>query len=94
MTIAGDLNGNQPSTKIIGTHSETWLYENGRELRDFETFNNLKETNTFFHKKDVNKYNWSARGLTSQVLDTHVFRGYGIYTDPYLVVSEIKIRAR
>ena len=32
--------------------------ENGKELRDFATFSELKLTITFFRKKEIYKYTW------------------------------------
>ncbi|XP_022204516.1 craniofacial development protein 2-like [Nilaparvata lugens] len=52
--VAGDLNarvGNQPIPQVVGTFGEYHLNENGRQLRDFCTYNELKITNTFFRKK-------------------------------------------
>jgi hypothetical protein len=64
----------------------------------------LKITNTFFRKKEINKYIWSARGTKSLidyvivnkrlkhlVRDTTVYQGSDLYTDHYLLVSKICI---
>lgn len=37
---------------------------NGKNLRDFATFNRLKLTNTFF-RKCVYKYTWTGKGYIS-----------------------------
>jgi endonuclease/exonuclease/phosphatase family metal-dependent hydrolase len=76
-------------------------------MREFATENNLKITNTFYRKKDINKYTWSARGLkslidyitvnkklVSQIRDTTVCRGVDINSDHYLIKSEIELMAR
>ncbi|KAJ4431193.1 hypothetical protein ANN_19790 [Periplaneta americana] len=57
MLILGDLNarvGNVPIVNIVGAFGEITLNENGKTLRDIATFNQLKITNTFFRKKDIN----------------------------------------
>lgn len=67
----------------------------------------LKITNTFFRKKNINKYTWSDRGLRSLidyvivndkmsplVMDTHVYRGCDISSDHYLVICKINILAK
>lgn len=36
----------------------------------------------------------STKKLTSQVIDTHVLRGYGIYSDHFLVTSKIKLMTK
>ncbi|XP_039280839.1 uncharacterized protein LOC111056792 [Nilaparvata lugens] len=105
--VAGDLNarvGNHPIPQVVGTFGECHLNENGRHLRDFCTFNDLKITNTFFKKKDIHKYTWAARGyrslidyvivnkkMSSQVQDTRVYRGSDISSDHYLVASKIQM---
>lgn len=105
--IAGDLNarvGNQPIPQVVGTFGECHLNENGRQLRDFCTFNELKITNTFFRKKEIHKYTWAARGyrsvidyvivnkkMSSQIQDTRVYRGSDISSDHYLVASKIHL---
>lgn len=110
MLILGDLNarvGNVPIVNIVGAFGEITLNENGKTLRDFATFNQLKITNTFFRKKDINKYTWNARGsrsiidyviankkMSSQIRDTHVFRGNDISSDHFLVTSKVEIWAR
>jgi len=35
---------------------------NGQTLREFASLSNLKIANTFFRKKEIYKYTWSARG--------------------------------
>ncbi|XP_054708323.1 uncharacterized protein LOC129218133 [Uloborus diversus] len=110
MILMGDLNarvGNQPIPNVVGTFGEICLNDNGKQLRDFASFNNFKLTNTFFRKKEINKYTWSARGtrslidyvivnkkLSSQIMDTRVLRGYDIYSDHFLVISKIKLMTR
>lgn len=49
--VMGDLNariGNIPINKVEGTFGEYVCNDNGKMLRDFATFNNLKITNSFF----------------------------------------------
>ena len=66
--LFGDLNarvGNTPISKCIGPFGEDVCNQNGQLLREFVTYNNLNITNTFFKKKDIHKYIWSARGYRS-----------------------------
>lgn len=110
MIIGGDLNariGNRPIEGVVGTNGESTLNENGKLLREFATHNRLKITNSFFRKKDIHKYTWTARGsksiidyiivnnkLSSDVIDTTVQRGSDLYTDHYLVIAKIRIIAK
>jgi hypothetical protein len=43
----------------IQTH---WVYQNGKLLIEFATFNNMRITNTFFKHRNIHKYTWSQRG--------------------------------
>ena len=65
--------------------------------------NHLKVTNTFFKKRDINKYTWTARGqrlmidyflindkLRPQMKDVHVYRGCDIGSDHYILIAEFK----
>lgn len=110
LIISGDLNariGNTPVPNIVGEHGETCINDNGHSLIHFATSNNMRITNSFFRKKDIHKYTWSARGTRSiidyilannkicrQVQDVHVYRGSDIYSDHYLVVAKIALLAR
>jgi len=52
--LIGDMNakvGNNKVVNIVGTNGEATLNSNGRKLRDFCTFNNLKIMNTFLNTK-------------------------------------------
>ena len=105
--LMGDMNarvGNVPIPNIVGVFGEDTLNDNGEVLREFATFNELKITNTFFRKKEIHKYTWSSRGLRSlidyiiiskklakQVSDTRVYRGYDVFSDHYLVISQIRL---
>ena len=63
--LIGDMNarvGNNRVANIVGTNGEATLDSNGRKLRDFCTFNNLKIINTFFKHKEFHKFTWEARG--------------------------------
>ncbi len=54
--IAGDYHarfGQQPIPKLIGTHGEPTLNQNGKMLRDFSNFNDLRIENSFFKHKDI-----------------------------------------
>jgi len=54
MMLIGDMNarvGNNRVANIVVTNGEATLNSNGRKLRDFCTFNNLKIMNTFFKHK-------------------------------------------
>ena len=48
--------GNNRVINTVGTNGEATLYNNGRKLIEFGTFNNLKIMNTFFlsTKKFIN----------------------------------------
>lgn len=59
--------GNVPIPRIVGTFGESTCNDNGKLLRDFASFNRLKLTNTFFRKKEIHKYTWSARGHRSLI---------------------------
>jgi hypothetical protein len=63
LIISGDLNarvGNQPVPNVVGTFGEDCINRNGQTLREFASFNDFKITNTFFRKRDIHKYTWSA----------------------------------
>lgn len=108
--LAGDLNariGKEPIKNLIGIHGEEHLNNNGRQLRELVTMNSLKITNTFFKKRDINKFTWAARGyrsiigyiivnhtLAPRVMDTQVYRGRSVNTDHFLVKSKIQLWAR
>jgi len=65
LIISRDLNarvGNQPIPNIVGTFGEECVNRNGQTLREFASLSNLKIANTFFRKKEIYKYTWSARG--------------------------------
>ena len=51
----------------MGTFGEQTINDNGRELRQFATYNQLKSYNSFFRNKDTHKYTWTARGLRSVI---------------------------
>ncbi len=108
--ICGDFNarvGNTPIPEIMGDNGEHDLNANGKELRQFATMNHLKISNTFFRKRDIHKYTWSARGLRSiidyflindkmrpQIIDVNVYRGCDIASDHYLVVAKLRTRMK
>jgi hypothetical protein len=41
------------------------LYINGKELRQFRTYSQLRIINTFYQNKNIHKFTWSARGTKS-----------------------------
>lgn len=108
--ISGDLNarvGNVPIPRIVRTFGESTLNNNGQELRQFATFNNFKITNTFFRKKDIYKFTWSARGsrslidyiivngkLKNLIKDVRVYRGCDISSDHFMVCGKIALLAK
>ena len=66
--VCGDFNarmGNSVVPNIVREFGELCLKKNGQELRQIAIASNLKITNTFFRKRDINKYTWSARGFRS-----------------------------
>lgn len=105
--IAGDLNariGKIPIPRIIGTNGEEHINKNGERLIYFVTYNDLKITNTFFKKRECNKFTWSAREyrsiidytivnqmLAPRIIDTHVYRGKIVNTDNYLVKTKFQL---
>ena len=53
----GNLNvrvGNEPIDNVTGNQGELMVNDNGRALQHYCTINNLKVTNIFFRKRDVN----------------------------------------
>lgn len=108
--LTGDFNarvGNISIPGIAGTFGEYTLNRNGQELRQFASFNELKITNTFFRKRDIHKYTWTARGqrslidyvlvnnkMKSLVQDVRVFRGSEIGSDHFLVIAEVKLQTK
>lgn len=107
LIISGDFNariGNSPIPDIVGIFGEDVINSKGQELRQFATNNHLKITNTFFRKRDINKYTWSERGLRSiidyvlindklrpQLQDVHVYRGCDINSDHHLVMARFAL---
>lgn len=105
--IGGDLNariGNKTISMLVGPHGETTMNVNGKCLRDFCSYNNLRITNTFFRHKEIHKYTWAERGRKSiidyiiandkiwpHVLDTRAYRGAEAVTDHYLVCRKIRL---
>lgn len=56
--LMGDQNariGKEPIPKLIGIYGEDSLNQNGRKIREFVAFNELKITNTCF-KENINKF--------------------------------------
>lgn len=105
--IAGDLNariGNQTISQCVGGEGEPTINENGKKLRDFVTYNNLKIVNTFFKQKEIHKYTWENRGSRSLIdyiianqklgkaaTNARVYRGTGLDTDHHLLVAEFRM---
>jgi hypothetical protein len=80
---------------------------NRQTLREFASFNDLKIANTFFRKKEIHKYIWSARGsktiidyiivnrrLKNLVQDIKIFRGSDVGSDHFLVTPRINLLSR
>ena len=103
LIIYRDLNarvGNQPIPNVVGTFGEDCVNRNGQTLREFASFNDFKTANTFFRKKEIHKYTWSARGsktiidyiivnrrLKNPVHDIKIFRDSDMGSDHFLVTS-------
>jgi exonuclease III len=105
LVISGDFNarvGNQTIPNVVGTFGEDCIKRNGQTLREFASFNDFKITNTFFRKKEIHKYTWSARGykyiieyiivnrrLKNVVQDTSIklFRGSDIGSGHFFDIS-------
>ena len=110
LIISGDRNarvGIQPIPNVVGTFGEVCVDRNGQTLREFTSFNDLKITNTFFRKKLIHKYTWSARGsktiieyiivnrrLKNLVQDIKIFRDSDIGSDHFLVTSRINLLSK
>ncbi len=91
LLVCGDSNAivsNTPIPGIRGSFGENTLNNNENELIQFASTSSLKISNTFFRKRDVNKYTWSSRGyktiieyflinekLKSLIKDVQVCRG-------------------
>jgi len=110
LIISGNLNarvGNQPMPNVVGNFGEDCVNRNGQTLREFASFNDLKIANTFFRKKEIHKYTWSAQGsktiidyiivnrrLKNLVQDIKIFQGSDIGSDHFLVTSRINLLNR
>ena len=90
IVVAGDYNarvGNIPIDGILGTNGEITTKSNGQKLKEFESVNELKITNTFFRHKECRGYRSiidyipTNKKLSPLVNDTNVFRGYDVTTD-------------
>jgi hypothetical protein len=53
--------GNKPLNFVLGTNGESTVNQNGRQLIEFATDNELRITNTFFKHKNIHKFTWSTR---------------------------------
>jgi hypothetical protein len=103
--VTGDLNArirNILTPKLVGPYGERIINTNGKQLRDFCMYNNLRITNTYYPHKDIHKYTWAERGNRSiidytianekiwpHVLDTRSYRGAEVDTDHNLLRSKI-----
>jgi hypothetical protein len=66
--IVGDMNariGNLTVPKLTGPYDETVINANGRQLRDFCAYNNLRVTNTLYRHKEIHRYPLTERGTRS-----------------------------
>ena len=93
--ISGDRNariGNKAVPGVMGTYGENHVNKTGSSLIDFAISNELKINNSFYRKKDIYKFAWSARGrksiidyvisnktICNQVQGVHVYRGADIH---------------
>lgn len=92
--------------EVIGNYGENARNNNGRRLIEYCILHNLIITNTFFEHKNIHKYtreqiNRNERSIIDYVIvnkefrrevkDTKVRRSFEIYSDHYLVLSEIEI---
>jgi exonuclease III len=103
LIVSGNLNarvGNQPIPNVVGTFGEDCVNRNRQTLREYTSFNDFKIANTFFGKKEIRKYTWSALGsksiidyiivnrrLKNLVQDIKIFWGSDIGSDDFLVTS-------
>ncbi|XP_075235045.1 uncharacterized protein LOC142332480 [Lycorma delicatula] len=94
--IGGDHNANvrnKPSEGIVGLNDEGSVNHNGKQLRDFARFNNMRIMNSFLKRKRIHKITWAARGQESVIdylitnqktaelfKDTRVLRGAEVGT--------------
>lgn len=108
--IGGDFNariGREKFENIIGTNGENCLNQNGKMLRDFACYNNLRIMNSFFKHKPAHTYTWEARGQKSIIdyflanektatlfNDTRVYRGTNVHTDHYFLEAKVRILAK
>jgi hypothetical protein len=78
------------------------LLNNGKKLRDFCTFNNLKIMSTFFKHKEIHTFTWETRGYKSVIdyfitnikaskiiHDIRVYRSIELDTDHYLLCAKV-----
>ena len=78
----------------------------GKRLLDFCQSSGLSITNSFFKHKEIHMYSWENPGqnrkslldyviveedLRKLVLDTRVYRSFGLDSDHYLVASKLRI---
>jgi hypothetical protein len=70
LCVAGDMNarvGNKQLYFVLGTNGESTVNQNGRQLIEFATYNELRIINTFFKHKNIHKFTWSARNSRSVI---------------------------
>jgi hypothetical protein len=70
LLLMGDLNARIGITKImkiVGRNGEPTVNNNGKKLRDFCTFNNMRIMNSFLKHKEIHKFTWQARGSKSVI---------------------------
>lgn len=66
MILNGDVNARKETLPIPGIVEALWgqtVNYNGHELTHFLSYNYLKIINSFFRKKNIHKYTWSAKGF-------------------------------
>jgi hypothetical protein len=62
----------QSFSRILGTKAGKAFNENGKALRNFAAFNELKITTKYFRHTNIHKYTWSARGTESVAEDSKI----------------------
>ncbi|RYE19746.1 MAG: hypothetical protein EOP45_12160, partial [Sphingobacteriaceae bacterium] len=93
---------------VLGKFGEDMVANgNGKRLLDFCQSSGLSITNSFFNHKKIHMYSWENPGqnrkslldyviveenLRNLVLDTRVYRSFGLDTDHYLVASKLRIK--
>ncbi|XP_071153731.1 craniofacial development protein 2-like [Mytilus edulis] len=98
---------NSHMQEVLGKHGYGTINENGELLCNFCQINGLIITGSIFPHKEIHKVTWKSpdgkttnqidqimiRGdMRTSILDTRVMRGADVYTDHYLVRSNIRLK--